>query len=369
MRHRFLVSLAAVPLALLAVTSGAPALGAGGGWQVVPSPGGRVALLASTSFTAPSDGWVVGSAGESLVGDGIDTLTEHWDGARWRVVPSPAVPQSDEALTGVSSTSPDNAWAVGWQDPYGTTRVHALLLHWDGQSWSEVDGPAGAGIVSAVDARTPRDVWAVGVGLTEHFDGTRWSVVRSPRGDVRPEAVTTLAAGDAWAVGSRLQGIGYRHSVPYIAHWDGSSWSRVAVPQARKTVGHLASIRAASSSDIWAVGSTGGTGGGSSMPYALHYDGSRWHRVMVPGAADGSGLSGLAVVSSNDVWAVGNQDGSLRNGFAVLRTFTEHWDGSAWSVVSSLNDSRHDNFLVAAAASGGRVWAFGGDGGALIERR
>jgi hypothetical protein len=365
--YRFLVSLAVIPMALVSVAQSAPAAGAKAHWQVVSSPGGRPALLSSTSFAAPSDGWAVGQTGESLTPDGIDPLIEHWDGAQWRVVASPAVPYSNEVLTGVSSTGPSDAWAVGWQDPYGTERVHALLMHWDGQTWSTANGPNGAGIVRAVDARTPDDVWAVGVGLFEHFDGSHWSVIPSPRRAVNPAAVTAIATDDAWAVGTRpARGTGYPgRSEPYVAHWDGSSWSSVAVPH--PAVGaRLAGMSAASPTDIWAVGSTNSS---PASPYALHYDGSTWKKVTLPGAGDGSGLSGVSVVSSGDVWAVGNQDGSLRNGFAVWRTFTEHWDGSAWSIVPSPNDSRHDNFLVAAAASGGRVWAFGGDGGTLVERR
>lgn len=361
------MTLAAVSaLALATVVQGHAAAGAKGGWHVVRSPGGSVAVLAASSFTSADDGWAVGSTGESLVGDGIDTLIEHWDGAKWRPVSSAAVPQSNEALTGVSSTAPDNAWAVGWQDPYGTTRVHAFLMHWDGTSWSVVQGPQGAGIVSAVDARAADDVWAVGVGLFEHFDGTQWTVVKAPRPDVQPAAVTALAADDAWAVGSRPdRRPGYRSSKPYIAHWDGSSWSSVSIPR-QQTPGRLAAVSAVSPSDIWAVGATGSR---PSSPYALHYDGSSWTTVTVPGASKGSGLSGVTAIATGDVWAVGNKVGNLRDGFAVLRCFTEHWDGSQWSIVKSPNDSRHDNFLVAAAASGGRVWAFGGDGGTLVESR
>jgi hypothetical protein len=301
-----------------------------------------------------------------LVGNGIDTLIEHWDGLKWRTVSSTAVPQSNEALTGVSSTGPDNAWAVGWQDPYGTGRIHALLMHWDGHSWTIAEGPTGAGIVSAVDARTADDVWAVGAGLFEHFDGKQWSVVKAPRPDVHPMAVTALTADDAWAVGSRPEkGPGYRSSKPYVAHWNGSAWSRVKIPHLAFE-GRLSAVSAVSATDIWAVGSIGRS---PASPYALHYDGASWKRVSIPGTSQGSALSGLTTISSTDVWAVGSQDGALRSGFAVLRSFTEHWDGSTWSVVESRNDSRQDNYLVAAAASGGQVWALGGDGGTLVERR
>lgn len=361
-----IVPVAILALALGTLAQGGSALAATGGWQVVPSPGGPVAGLAATSFTAPDDGWAVGSSGQSLAGTGIDTLIEHWDGAGWEVVPSLSTPQSDEALSGVTSTGPDDAWAVGWQDPYGTTRIHALLMHWDGVSWSVAQGPPGAGIVRAIDARTPSDVWAVGSGLFEHFDGSRWSVVPAPQGDANPAAVTALAADNVWAVGTqRDPRPGYRSSKPYIAHWDGAAWSSVAVPPVSGQ-GSLASVSAVGPSDIWAVGSVGPW---PTLPYALHYNGVSWQRVAIAVPRNGSSLSGVTALSSDDVWAVGSRTGTLPNGYAVLRTFTEHWDGAGWSIVASPNDSDQDNHLDATTAAGGRVWAVGGDGGTLVERR
>lgn len=130
--------------------------------------------------------------------------------------------------------------------------------------------------------------------------------------------------------------------------------------------GNLAGVSAGGPSDVWAVGTIGGF---QATPYVLHFDGTRWRQVDAPAAPDGSSLSGVVAVGHDDVWAVGSQDGQLRNGFAVLRTLTEHFDGTAWSVVRSRDDSRHDNSLAAVAADGESVWAFGADGGTLIERR
>jgi len=44
----------------------------------------------------------------------------------------------------------------------------------------------------------------------------------------------------------------------------------------------------------------------------------------------------------------------------VYRTFTEHWDGTAWTVVPSPNPSPEYDYLVGAAGfAGGDVWAVG----------
>lgn len=363
-------TLAAVSTTIVTVITGiteaAPALGSDAGWQVVSSQGGHSARLAAVSFASADDGWAVGSTGTSLTADGIDPLIEHWDGGKWRRVPTPAVAYSDEMLTGVSSAASSDAWAVGWQDPYGTQRVHALLMHWNGLRWKEATAPAGAGIVSAVDARTPDDIWAVGLGLFEHFDGSSWTVAPSPRPDVHPTAVEIVAENDAWAVGTRpSHRPGYRAALPYLAHWNGRVWTSVAVPRPAGEA-RLASVGAAGPDDVWAVG---GMGSSPSEPYVVHFDGTSWSRVPAPSARASSQLTGVEAVSGGDVWAVGNRDGMLPSGFAVWRTFIEHWDGSAWTIVSSPNDTRRDNFLTAVAASGGRVWAVGGDGGTLVERR
>ncbi len=63
-------------------------------------------------------------------------------------------------------------------------------------------------------------------------------------------------------------------------------------------------------------------------------------------------LNGVASVSANDVWAVGDTN---------QQTLTEHWNGTAWSVVTSPNPSASQNILDAAAAdpSSDQAWAVG----------
>ena len=80
--------------------------------------------------------------------------------------------------------------------------------------------------------------------------------------------------------------------------------------------------------------------------------------VASPTPASNDTLSGVAARSAGDVWAVGTrQDRS--GAIPIDRTLTEHWNGSAWSVVASPNVGGNDNLLNGVSATTGDVWAVG----------
>jgi hypothetical protein len=67
-------------------------------------------------------------------------------------------------------------------------------------------------------------------------------------------------------------------------------------------------------------------------------------------------LAGLAAIAPNDVWA----SGFYVNGSSVYQTLAEHWDGSAWGIVTTPNVGPGNNLLTAVTAIGpGDVWAVG----------
>src|SRR5258705_2268609 len=57
----------------------------------------------------------------------------------------------------------------------------------------------------------------------------------------------------------------------------------------------------------------------------------KWSVVPGPNPNGNSGLSSVAAVSANDVWAVGTSGSQRSSGQTVI----EHWDGTQWSVVQS----------------------------------
>ncbi len=304
--------------------------------------------LTGTATVNSTDVWAVGYCSSN---NGINqTLTEHWNGASWSVVPSPSPGPSGNELTAVAVVSTNDVWAVGYSNN-GT-----LTEHWDGNSWSVVASPGG-GSLNGVAVVSTSDVWAVGyVGnqtLTEHWDGNSWSVVASPGGGSL-NGVAVVSTNDVWAVG-------YSNNISgtLTEHWDGSSWSVVASPNPSSTQNSLQGVAVVSTSDVWAVGYYANSNNGTYQTLTEHWNGNSWSIVASPNIylSAYDFLYGVAVVSASDVWAVGFY--SNGNGNAE-QTLTEHWDGNSWSIVSSPNVGFSSNYLFGVAVvSTSDVWAVG----------
>ncbi len=304
---------------------------AGSGWFVLKTPNvGRFAnKLTATTALSSTDAWAVGCTFDTNAN--CHTLTEHWNGSAWSVVPSPD--QAGAAITellGVSGDSPTDVWAVGDFILRNQTGGGAFVLHWDGSTWRQVaTAQGGIGGLQAVSAIAPDDVWAVGgANLIEHWDGQRWSVVAPPPtglhgGDL--QGVTALSPIDVWAVGSSFDGAFRSHAV--ILHWNGASWSVSPSPDTGP-YSSLVGVSAVSANDVWAVGQDFPS---NTATLAEHWNGTSWTVVPAPNVPL-SRLTGVAAVSSTDVWAVGSATVSGGPTGITTQTLAERWNGSQWTV-------------------------------------
>ncbi len=141
-------------------------------WAVVSSPNIPSAYneLMAVSASGTNDVWAVGISQGTGIQDPMLTLTMHWNGSSWVIVPSPnPAPTSSgyrNSLNGVKALSANQAWAVGFYEtgedsPFRRT----IVLRWDGTNWnqeSSADPATGANLLYGVEAITPLDVWAVG---------------------------------------------------------------------------------------------------------------------------------------------------------------------------------------------------------------
>lgn len=102
-----------------------------GGWSVVPAPdGGSYSnALYGVASISPNDAWAVGEQYESAYSSYIP-LVEHWNGSAWSVVQSS---QYGVTLRGVTAISANDVWAVGWMGGYST---QPLTEYWDGSQWT-----------------------------------------------------------------------------------------------------------------------------------------------------------------------------------------------------------------------------------------
>src|SRR5207244_691981 len=147
------------------------------------------------------------------------TLTMHWDGTQWSIVPSPNANSRTNYLNRVSAVASNDVWAVGYYIAVvgGGGYDRTLAEHWDGNQWSIVPSPnvsTDNNVLNSVSVLSSNDVWAVGsylnnnlgvLTLVEHWDGVQWSVVSSPNPPAAYqstlEGVSAVSPNDVWAVG------------------------------------------------------------------------------------------------------------------------------------------------------------------------
>jgi hypothetical protein len=210
----------------------------GSAWTVVPTPDPAApagstftgSTLTAVSARAANDIWVVGNF-TTLKGTNVSTftLTMHWNGSAWTILPSPnpAIPTptgADQTLNGVVEISPNDAWAVGGtSDLTGFQPAKPIALHWNGTAWSLTTLPnlGSGGGLSSVTASSSTSVWAAGpVGGTTsvlHWNGTSWTPETTPVGpDGQPNMTGVSAvpgsATEVWAVGTTLPSGGGYHT-------------------------------------------------------------------------------------------------------------------------------------------------------------
>lgn len=304
--------------------------------------------LNAVSASSPTDAWAVGFTQPS--GEHTQGLTRHWDGTRWKTIPS-AQPMDYNFTWGVAAISPTDAWAVG--EGIGQAMILPFIEHWDGTRWTVKHFPDGPGIgkLTAVAADGSDNVWMVGTRnddvfqyprpLLAHWNGTRIQRVRIPHLDkarnVELSGVSVNGPDDVWVVGTH--GRRGATNLPFMEHFDGTSWHIVSGDPAQGSIADLSGVDAASSTDAWSVGWYVPEGQSEIAAYAQHWDGTTWTQSPVPTPGYASLLTSVSVVAPDDVWAVGSWRSAIQQ--ATDHPFVIHWDGTSWSTVRAPRGAGH----------------------------
>jgi hypothetical protein len=329
-------------------------------WSRVPTPAaGASSTLYGIAARTSRDAWAVGTSRDA--GSQDQTLVERWDGSMWTVVPSPQG-NAGGILFAVESVASNDAWAVGTYDG-GPLLDEPLIERWDGRTWSVVPSPNPMPETNtrlyAVEALSADDVWAVGVShrmaTILHWNGEEWTLLPAPDAGRHNSlhALVPISSTEVWAVGHyHVDGSHYR---TLVERWDGTSWTVVPSPNSEDTdTGLLFWAAAVAPNDIWAAGWSHDVAG-VARTLIQHWDGTAWTNVSSPNAGDGDNLLwGLAADARGRVRAVGSYEDS-----GVVRTLILEWNGSAWRIAPSPTGTGFSSLFSTATMPGGGFWAAG----------
>ncbi len=339
-----------------------------GGWSIVSSPssGMHDNQLNAVAAISSHNSWAVGYYYNNSA-NSMQTLIEHWNGTAWSIKSSPNVVGADNELYGIAAIAAQDIWAVGVYR-IGTGNYNTLTEHWDGTNWSIVTSPnptAGGDYLNSVAAISANNVWAVGEyfdqnassesTLIEHWNGTSWKVISGANPDIFNglNGVTAISAQDIWVVGVATNSFPAsqllaRHDFQskqalltlapsiqeqtLIEHWDGTAWKVVKSPTPLHSAS-LSAVAGSSATDVWAAGFIVINKTRTFNTLIEHWNGTAWSTVSSPNPGSGNDLlSGVAAISPNNAWVVGYDN---LNGTTLI----EQWNHTAWSVVSSPNPS------------------------------
>ncbi|MCD6055335.1 MAG: hypothetical protein K0R12_297 [Gammaproteobacteria bacterium] len=299
--------------------------------RILPAPTIPDTRLYDIKMLSYVDGWIVGSHVKVSGTNQVVPEILHWNGALWsHVVPSVSSSINSD-LYAVDCLSADDCWAVGQKNSNTL-----LIMRWNGSQWTRFSQSGNALDLNldlyGIDCVSTNDCWAVGQKTSNgnngdllfmHWNGSSWSQVALTGANVKQDLrdVFCISSSDCWAVGDK-QG-----SNSAFTHWNGSQWLQGAGDASIPSGANFHAIECLTGSDCWAVGDF--INGDTLIAY---YNGSIWSRVIPDNSVpDNRDLLDIDCLASNDCWAVGEGEGG--------DVLTVHWDGSVWSRIDTTNDS------------------------------
>jgi hypothetical protein len=325
----------------------------------------------------PKAAFTVAAAGAALVlGAG-----SAFAAGGWTIVAAPPTGQN-ATLTSVATISDSDAWAVGFRSGAAFTNLgaKALIDNWNGTAWSQVATPVTPGntaLLLGVSASSATDAWAVGrtqvnkssfEGLALHWNGTAWSVspgfpgALSVIGGASAVGVADIGPADAYAIGDSAA-----TAVGSLVHWNGTAWSPVTLPLPANANSNttLNAISANGPDDVWIVGTFLDSANGQNETFSEHFNGTAWSVVPMPPVNSSNinaffQFNGIKANGPDDVWAVGGS--GVIDVPSSQKTLIEHFNGTAWSIVPSPSPGSIDILSgVTTSNAANNVWAVGAD--------
>jgi hypothetical protein len=207
-----------------------------------------------------------------------------YNGSSWSSIGAGAPAYSYYAIWGFG---PYDVWASGYNGSAGV----AVLIHWNGSSWTTISNPNSSvfGFFS-LWGTSSSDIWTIDSSTVYRWRGTSWSPTTISSNGL--DGIWGSSAYDVWTT-ERLSSTSNQ-----MRRYNGSSWSIYSTP----LTGQVLAITGTSSSNVWATDVDGNV---------AQFCGSYWSSKGRVGAATFETVYGAKVLpTTGRVWMLGSVSGS-----------------------------------------------------------
>jgi hypothetical protein len=322
-----------------------------------PDPGSATDALNAVSCNSGLSGTLCVAVGDDTNTGGLtQALIETGDGTTWTQAAAQQPGSASDVLNAVSCVSPStlpSCVAVGADANTGGS-THALVETWDGVNWT-TSSPAGLGGVAAtlsgVDCLSSGSCTAVGarfdkltsgITLAEDWNGATWSHKRSATASVVQDGLAGVSCeggGTCTAVGFSRDEDSVQRTL--VERTGGGSWTVAKSPNQGEGPNNLTGVSCFSGAACVAVGSWAKSNS-AERTLTEAWNGSAWSVVPSMNVSAGANiLRGVSCFAATTCVAVGDASGTQ----GPPATLVEAWDGSQWSVLASPDPGPHGNSL------------------------
>lgn len=202
----------------------------GKGWTTTTAPVAHYVMGLTT--TGPNDAWMFGDTSPDPKHGIFKPLARHFDGKTWRTVAGPGY------VSQVSAVSRTNIWALSTNGPTGNRTVAA---HWNGRSWTTISlpdlrlpkkiwaSPAAIYASSASNVWVTESIlrppnWNPAGAVLLHWNGRSWSHITAGG---PTDSLSTVAPDGSGGLWIQTQ---YGNFLPGIIHYSHGTWKRFPLP-------------------------------------------------------------------------------------------------------------------------------------------